>query len=317
MPKELTHWILAERALAGLETNGRIGEIIRSHHELYLAGAVLPDSLLHLFRGPDAGVALALANDFHDAGGNSYAPLIRVGQRFSAAATLPEWLLACLLGVLAHMQGDIVFHPYVFAVAGSSDVGRHYRMETAIDVYMLRSGAGVPARHLRTLVTPHIREQLTTTGSLLFDPQERLQPSSMRQALDLHCRFQAMYDRTCLKLLVRLLGSLPGSPLADKQHLFYPLRMSQDDPMIIKSETWIHPVSGNRQTTTIDELADQSVLRTIEVFNNIGQQDSLANALSKNPGENLLTGMSGVKQLEMKNFIDSGAGYGDRQQKIS
>lgn len=311
MPKELTHWVLAERALTGLDSGSRTGEIIRAHRELYLAGAVLPDTLLHLFRGPDAHVALALANSFHDVGNNSYAPLIRVEQEFQDG--LPAWLLACLLGVLAHMQGDIIFHPYVFGVAGMDNMGRHYRMETAIDVYFLHRDAIVPTRHLFSLVTPQIRKKLVTAGSLLFDPEGKLHYSSMEKALDLHCRFQGMYDLTFWKILAHILGSLPGSPLKQKQHLFYPLDMSQDDTMLQESGTWVHPVTGKHNTANIDELADQAVLRTIAVFKDIEKQGSLATVLTKAPGENLLTGMYGVKQHEMKKLFNPNSEYGGHQ----
>lgn len=314
MPKELTHWILAERALAGLDNNSRIGEIIRAHRGLYLAGAVLPDTLLHLFRGPYAPVAPALANSFHDAGGNSYAPLIRVEQGFPDS--LPTPLLACLLGVLAHMQGDIIFHPFVFGVAGINNVGRHYRLETAIDVYLMRRGAITPTRHLRPLVTPQTREELVTVGSLLFDPQGTLHPSSMGEAIDLHCRFQDMYDRTFWKLLAHISSSLPGSQMRGKQHLFYPLGKPRYDSLIIESGSWMHPVTGKRNATTIDELADQAVLSTITALNDIEHQGSLAAALTKTPGENLLTGMHGVKRKEMKNVVSSKPEY-RRQEKTS
>ena len=315
MPKELTHWILAERALAGLAANSRIGEILRSNHEIYLAGAVLPDTLMHLFRGHDVPVALTLAHSFHDAGDNSYAPLIRIEQTFPDG--LPAWLMACLLGVLAHMQGDIIFHPYVFGVAGINDMCRHYRLEAAIDVYLLRKGASVPARHLQGLIIPRIKKELITAGSLVFDPQGVLQPSTMGKALDLHCRFQGMYDKLHWKILARMVGRLPGSPLVKKQHLFYPLDMSQEDTMTMESGNWLHPVTGERQTTTIDELADQAVLRTIAALNDIEQQGSLAAALTRTPGENLLTGMRGVKQQEMKSFSNNNLEAGTHQEKTS
>lgn len=315
MPKELTHWILAERALAGLDTDSRTAEIIRAHRGLYLAGAVLPDTLLHLFRGPYAAVAPALAHNFHDTGDNCYIPLIRIEQEFPDG--LPTWLLACLLGVLTHMQGDIIFHPFVFGVTGNSTMGRHYRMETAIDIYLMRRGAIVPTKHLRTLITPQVREELVIAGTLLFDPQGKLHPSAMGEALDLHCLFQGKYDQLFWKLVAHISGRLPGSPLTDKRHLFYPLRRSRDDMMIADSDSWLHPVTGKRHTATIDELADQAVLRTIAAMNDIEQLGSLAAALSKAPGENLLTGMHGVKQQEMKNFINPNQGYGRHREKTT
>ena len=57
MPKELTHWILADRALARLSEGSRLREILLNNHDCYLGGAVLPDTLLHLNRGPHATTA--------------------------------------------------------------------------------------------------------------------------------------------------------------------------------------------------------------------------------------------------------------------
>jgi len=315
MPKEFTHWILAERAMAGLAADSRIGEILRSNHEIYLAGAVLPDTLLHLFRGPDSSACLALARSFHDAGDNSYAPLIRVEQEFPDGT--PAWLMACLLGVIAHMQADITFHPFVFGTAGSNDMGSHYRLETAIDVHLLRNGAILPTRHLRDLVTPWIKEELITAGSLLFDPQGALHPAAMEKALELHCRFQGRYDQIFWKLLARMVGMLPGSHLISIQHLFYPLDMSHDNPMTTEPEPWIHPVTGERQTATIDELADQAVLQTIKIFEDIELHGSLAAALTSKPGENLLSGVHGVRRQDMKYFSNSSTECVRQQEKTS
>ena len=174
MPKELTHWILAERALAGLEPDNRLHEVIRTHHGLYLAGAVLPDTLLHLALGRHASTALALAHRFHDTDGNSYTPLIRAEEVCGDSLSAP--LLACLMGVLSHMEVDIVFHPFVFALGGTGDIGPHYRMETALDVHFLVNGVIPPVWRLDALMTPDIRNELVRACVLLFDPKGELLP---------------------------------------------------------------------------------------------------------------------------------------------
>jgi len=297
MPKELTHWIIAERAYAGLEADSPIRGVIEAHRGHYLAGAVLPDTLMHIFRGPHARTALELSKRFHDADGNSYAPLIRAEERFPDG--IPPTLLASLLGVLAHMQADIVFHPFVFAVAGIRDMGRHYRLETAIDVSFILRGAVLPARRLGELVTSQTRDDLVTACSLLFDPEGELPRSAMEQALGMHCRFQGMFDRTSWKILARILGSLPGSPLREKRHLFYPLVISHDDEMITGHGEWRHPATGERCSSSVGGLAEQAVRRTIAVMERIVELGSLAAALADPPGENLLTGLCGVKKREM------------------
>src|SRR6185369_13791462 len=104
------------------------------------------------------------------------------------------------------------------------------------------------------------------------------------------------------KLVAHISSRLPDSPLMDKRRLFYPLDMSRDDAMITETSAWLHPVTGKRHSATIEELAEQGVLRIITAFKDIEQQGSLSAALTKTPGENLLTGMHAVKQQEMKNF---------------
>jgi hypothetical protein len=297
MPKELTHLILAEQAYMGLKPESPLKEIIATHHDLYLAGAVLPDTLLHLIYGPHASTALSLSKHFHDSASNSYAPFIETEKRFPDG--FPSSLLACLLGVLAHMQGDIVFHPYVYALTGVNNMGQHYRLETAIDVYFIRRDSIPPARHLRELVTSRTRDDLVTACSLIFDPNGELPRKILGHALNLHCRFQNMYDRLFLKLAARILCNLPGSLIMDKQHLFYPLNMSKDDEMITRQKWWQNPVTGERHDSSIDELAAQVVQRTTNLMERIDRLGSLAAALIDPPGENLLTGMYGVTKQEM------------------
>ncbi len=298
MPKELTHWMMAEQALAGLQDTSRLAALIRENRALYLAGAVLPATLLHLHFGPHGPTALALAHRFHDTTGNSYAPLIRIEESYGASG-LPADLLACLLGVLSHMQADIVFHPFVYAHSGTKDIGRHYHVETALDCHSSRHGGPIPTQRLDSLMTPAIRAELVTASALLFDPEGQLPRQAMERALTLHCRIQALYDSTFWKLAARLLACLPVPLFKHARHLFYPLTRSGDDPGEL-SGTWRHPVTGEEKTGTPDDLAQEVVQRTVALFRRIDAERGLKNALNAPPGENLLTGLYGVGYREME-----------------
>lgn len=299
MPKELTHWLLAEEARIGLGEEGALGETLRDQRALYLAGAVLPDTLLHLFYGPGAAQALRLARAFHDPAENSYAPLLRAEAQY--AGRLPPELLACLLGVLSHMQADIVFHPFVYAQSGSADTGAHYRLETAIDVHFLRIGLTPPARRLDALVTLRNRRHLLTAFALLFDPEKTLPPEALARALDLHCRFQGLYAQTFWKLLAGLLGRLPVTLLKQQRHLFYPLRApdAATGAEAWTTRPWRHPITGAVQERSIDDLAKEAVRRTMALLARIAESGSLRGALSDPPGENLLTGCCGVRRAAL------------------
>jgi hypothetical protein len=292
MPKELTHWILADRALAGLSEGSRLRKLIQRHHDCYLGGAVLPDTLLHHVRGPHAETALALARQFHDSSGNSFAPLIQAEQHLPDS--LPPAALACLLGVITHMQADIVFHPFVYALTGTTGIGRHYRLETDMDVHFLRGGAKPAVRHLSDLVSPTTRPVLVDTCALLFDPGNQLPRQALEQALKHHCRFQGMYDRTFWKLAAGLASLLAGAPFREQRHLFYPLSGAAESKMGEDAVEWRHPVSGEPRRTSLEQLADDTVQRCTTLFERIETAGSLAEVLSVSTGENLLTGMHGA-----------------------
>lgn len=300
MPKELTHWILAQRALDGLDADSRLRGVLRSQRAAYLGGAVLPDTLLHLFRGPNARTALSLGHRFHDAPGNSYAPLIQAESNYPDG--MPDDLRACLLGVICHMQADMVFHPFVFALGGTGDIGRHYRLETVIDLHLQHNGAVPPVRRFAELVTPHTRPVLVRSAGLLFDAEQALPPGALEQALSLHCRLQALYDRTMWKIAAVVLGTLLGSPFREQRQLFYPFSSSAQEyaHSLDAIGQWRHPVTGAVSRATIDDLAEEAVQRTVALFRRIEQCGSLAAALADPPGANLLTGLCGIGKSGMK-----------------
>ena len=295
MPKELTHWILAERALAGLPDGSRLRRIIVAHRKAYLGGAVLPDTLAHILRGRFHPAARSLSHRFHDAGGNSYAPLIRAERRFPGE--LPATLFSCFLGVICHMEADMALHPFVYAAAGTAGIGGHYRMETGIDVHFLQRLAEPAHRRLDSLLCASSKEAMLTTARLLFDPVGELPRRALEHSLALHCRFQAMYDRLFWKLAVKVLGRVCGSPFSEQSHLFYPLLASRERMVGAGGNgEWRHPESGEMKRTSLDDLAREAVERTAAIFRRIEAAGTFAAALDTHPGANLLTGLHGVKK---------------------
>ena len=297
MPKELTHWLIADRVCAGLGSDSRLRGIIEAHQPAYLGGAVLPDTLLHLLRGPHAATARALGHAFHDPAGNSFAPLIHAAEQYPDG--LPPALLACLLGVITHIQGDICFHPFVFALTGAAGIGGHYRIETDIDCHFLHNGTISAKKHLADILTVEARKTLACVATLLFDPAGWLPPTAFELAIAAHCRLQAMYDSMFWTWVVKLLAITNGSPYQEQRHLFYPLFGRTSSSFDDSSRQWQHPVSGEQQHSTLEELADRAVQRSIALFRRIEETGTLTAALHRHPGENLLTGQHGIQHSTM------------------
>lgn len=289
MPKELTHWIVAEEALKALPDDSSLKALLKHHHDCYLAGAVLPDTLLHLFQGTHAKAALSLAHDFHDCPGNCFTPLIAMEEKHKGK--LPDDDFACLLGIIAHCQADSLFHPFVYSHAGD-DMGRHYALETALDLYLQQNGFTSPCMQLGELVTPVTRECMLRVSADLFDPQHTLNSSLLEHALSLHIRFQARYDKLGWRLLAALLSLFPQSTLGRKSRLFYPLfHWGWVD--IPGEGNWKHPVTGEQNNSTCLDLLNVAVKRTSMLFQRIEANGCSLAVLHEYPGENLLTGLSG------------------------
>jgi hypothetical protein len=108
-----------------------------------------------------------------------------------------------------------------------------------------------------------------------------------------------LYDRTFWKLAVRCAALLAGAPFRDQRHLFYPLAGGRKDRFGTEGVEWRHPVNGELRRTSLDQLAEEAVLRITTCFKRIEQAGSLAAVLSDSPGENLLTGTHGVCLNEM------------------
>jgi hypothetical protein len=193
------------------------------------------------------------------------------------------------------MEADVALHPFVYAATGETDIGRHYKLETDIDVHFLRQGAAPAERRLDRLLCAATREVMVNAAGMLFDPEGELPRRALEHSLALHCRFQAMYDRILWKLAVRVLAKVCGSPFREQRHLFYPLRGRGDGRVgTVKDGKWCHPESGEVKSGTIEDLAGDAVERTVAVFRRIEEAGTLAAALGSQPGANLLTGLHGV-----------------------
>lgn len=299
MPKELTHWWLAAQAQHRLPPDSPTRHLLTVQQSAYLAGSVLPDTLLHLILGRWSATALRLAHAFHEPPGNSYAPLVRFveqqGEEYQKAVsdsspgplTLDPAFIACLLGIAAHIEADIVFHPYICALSGN-DIGLHYRYETDLDLWLLKDGRKPPVWRFKELLTGQVSDVAVSVAHAVFDPEEELPPSAIRQALQLHSSIQGMYGSPGWQLLAGCLTLLPVPALRSRQKLFYPFNW-QKGRSLLWPDRWTDPATGQIRHETPEKLAEKAVERIGRLLCRV-DQTGLADTLRDQPGENLITG---------------------------
>ena len=285
MPKELTHWWLAAEAQRQLPLGCATRQLLDQEQHAYLIGAVLPDTLLHLIRGQWSGTALQLARNFHEPDDNSFKPLLQ----FVEKADLTPAMTACLLGIAAHMEADIVFHPYICPLAGD-DLGKHYRIETELDLWLLHEGRNPPIWRLKELLKGQAQDLIVRVAQGVFDPQGELPGEVFVQALRLHSTIQALYGAPGWQLLARLLACLPIAGFSRYQNLFYPFQW-QRGQNTTWPEQWRHRTTGEHKRITPEELTADAIARTTQLLQQVATQ-GLLSALKKQPGEDLITGLT-------------------------
>ena len=289
MPKELTHWWLAAEAVRRLPLDRPARHLLEEQQAAYLVGAVLPDTLPHLLRGPHNATAVRLTDAFHDSPMHSYSPLLAF---IANTPDLSPEQQACLLGIATHIETDIVFHPFVYAQAGNSP-GRHYRVETDLDLWLLQQHSPPPADELRELLfhddSDSIFKAAASVLSGVFDPRDQLPPEAIEEALQQHALLQARYSSPGWQLLIRVLGLFPGTRYRQWQHLFYPLGENRGRT-ICWPERWQHPSSGVERGDTPEGLLTEAITRITALLRGVDDL-GLATALRRQPGENLLTGL--------------------------
>lgn len=286
MPKELTHWWIAYEALRGLPPDSQLGSLLHENLAAYLTGAILPDTLMHILRGPYAAQASLLADRFHAPAGNSYSPLAAYVERQQDIGPSAK---ASLIGVMAHMEADIIFHPFIYAQSGK-DLGRHYRIETEIDVWLTRQQSAPPVRLLKDLLNEELLKTSSCLISDLLDPAGTIPPEAVRGAIASHSKIQEMYSDPFWQLVARFLGFFPGTPASRWQWLFYPPEMKEKREFVWPSN-WIHPSNGKSRGDTPEGLLTDAVARLSNLLFEI-DKNGLAAAIKKQPGENLITGLA-------------------------
>ena len=287
MPKELIHWKAAWEALRRLPADSGLRKSIEANRNCYLAGAVLPDTLLHFLGGPYQDIAFSLCDSFHSPKKSSYLPLLNFLDSVETASISPA-VEAALLGISCHMEADILFHPFVYAISGMN-MGIHYRTETELDLWLLGKGSSPPVFRLNELLDPAAAMTLINVLGGVFDPDRKLPDAAITKSLENHALFQSMYSSPLWIITARTLGLIPGTPVKNWQWLFYPLRWKQGRDFEWPAE-WRDPVSGKKRIETPDELLERVIERIGGILQET-EQAGLKSAFAKQPGENLLTGL--------------------------
>jgi len=314
MPKELTHWHVAGRALAQIPDN-LAGRLIQAYPALYYLGATAHDTAFYDLSRPAEASLERVGNLLHGVNGeNTLVPLIDMLTK-ALLQEQPEPLLSFVLGMLTHYLADSTFHPFVYYFSGNyfdedpekraKAVFRHRLLETALDAWF---GTVDPMEYPHNLALlwrecgADGRRALTLLIDRYAYAGDRDTVAHFKQAWRNHRLLQAAFRWSVPWRLLDVYRRF-GHPGVEKiEALFYPQPL--DLSIFQDSLVWRHPVSGEEQAATIHEIFLASVTKVVELFSWLGSQAcaSWPGLLRELPPLSLDTGLAYVPVAEMRYF---------------
>jgi hypothetical protein len=268
MPKEITHWIVAQKA-ADCAPDSHLKRVIKDNMSLYLAGSALVDSPYYAFIGGDKNLFAKAGARLHGIGGGSpftavlQVPAIAMGVDGNRA-------LAFTLGALTHIIADTAFHPMVYYLTGDYDdpdaarrkkaVTLHRLLETWMDVWFAKSvtlenGGSV----LRSTVGPRRGgKALTQLASSLFFARGEMGAHTLI-AVASHAIIQASFKRRWIATLTGFYGRTARRDMGEFTALFYPPATAEPPLFFSKPIRYKNPFTGEAFEESLDDIAERAV----------------------------------------------------------
>jgi hypothetical protein len=285
MPKEVTHWLVAQRAAD--QFGGPLGEVygaaIRERWPAMLLAAVFHDALYYLRDEAPAPVR-ELPQRMHGQRGEDTHELLRlqiehIGRAPDQAQSRGR--IAAFVGLASHIATDARMHPAVYYLTGRYDdpdpikrtkaVQRHRLMETIMDIAACQ-GRALVKRHSLSWLLDQCGGAKPDSLAALF-PLESLAKgigaplSDLGQALassfSLFATLQGWFKNDFTAgALYGIKGLLPNAA-KEILALFYAPQLDADSKAYAKPIPYAHPVTGESSTFALKEAMESAAKDTL------------------------------------------------------
>lgn len=268
MPKEITHFALAEQMRRALPETSKFFQPVQTFPFVFLIGAVCPDSPFYYLAGPQKKQVQALANPFHRPNKEALLPVLKFLNHHRT-----PWALALAAGTVCHIMSDTTFHPLVYYYAGMNGIhngatARHRYFETAMDVhfqYLFRGQTRLYKIIRQAKISKQKLYQLITG---LFLPQ-RSKTSFVKHALQWHSTVHALFGASVIrKGTIKM--ACTSHPVPDSSAgLIYPFSNPCFLPFFSGRLKYRHPCSGSFYSTDLLTLIREAINVTVAVLDTI------------------------------------------------
>ncbi|WP_321495308.1 zinc dependent phospholipase C family protein [uncultured Desulfobacter sp.] len=268
MPKEITHFTIAQQVTRNLPGTSKFFQPIQKCPFVFLMGSVCPDSPFYYLSGPQKQQIRALADPFHRPDKEALVPLLKFLNHHRSPAAL-----ALAAGCVCHIMSDTTLHPLVYYYAGMKGLhtgatDRHRYFETAMDLHFQYLFHGKTRLYEVARQATRSEPELYELLNDLFLPQLP-QTTFLKHAVQGHATVHALLGASVIrKGTIMMAGT--SHPLPESvTSLIYPFGKPCFLSFFSGRLTYRHPCSGSYISTDLLTLIHQAATATIAVLDAI------------------------------------------------
>ncbi len=318
MPKEIVHWLVADRAAELLAAGPFAPALARCPKGLRL-GAVWHDILFYL-RGEHPAGLMTLPHRLHGSHGEDSFDILRLSAAHLHARKDQPLPTAFFVGLASHIFADATLHPLVYHLTGNyydtdekrrtGAIRRHRALECLLDMVAAGGPQAVEQQSLRELVAASSSAEGSLSLALppqavagLAGCQPAAAQTALAEALDTFCTMQSLCRMPTLARLLRELGGLLPDSLREIAALFYAPQLYEQSAAVAGRLAFRNPATGEAFQGTLAGLMELAARRTAEFCTAqapaIMAQGQLAET---GPGPSLDMGLPGVPVTSARFF---------------
>lgn len=301
MPKEITHWIIADRI------HEHMGECplkscLSENIHMYYIGAIAFDTPYYL-NGTYYSFFQALASRLHGIKGeNTFEPIYMLLRSYDEIITRPVYAFLC--GVITHIMIDSAFHPLVYYLTGdyndpepslrSRAVVNHRQWEAGLDLHLSDNFfIQDPGWLKRNLNSAKINQDaLLDCLCMLYFMNTQACRRQVKKALGSHANWMNNAARRWHYFLYKMANLLSQGRLEPVLASFYPSAIDRD--YYKQHFEYYHAGWGEQRRESIMDIENRAIASSLDLldrWSNLPDGEEAANLLEGIRGPSLETGV--------------------------
>ncbi|MEN6350833.1 MAG: zinc dependent phospholipase C family protein [Syntrophomonas sp.] len=301
MPKEITHWIIANRIheqMAECPLKSCLSENIH----MYYIGAVAFDTPYYL-NGTHYSLFQDLASRLHGIKGeNTFDPIIMMFRSYDEKIPWPDYAFLC--GVITHIMIDSAFHPLVYYLTGdyndpepslrSQAVISHRQWEAGLDLHLSEYFfIQDPGWLKRCLNSSKInQDELLDCLCMLYFMNSQACRRQVKKALESHANWMNKAARRSHYYLYKAASLLGKGRLDPVLASFYPAAIHRE--YYKQDFEYYHDGWGEQRIESIMDIEQRAIVSSLDLLGswiNLPDGEEAANFLKGLRGPSLETGV--------------------------